>query len=158
MNDVHNILLVGASRLDFVDGALPHFRVPLLHADEIVKDNNCHGHAAKGKELLVLKCAYSPHIKKLQLHREYRKLPRRLRQEVGEGLLDGGKLVVAHPVRTNAFIATYTYNFPQDDINCENNLTQDDIVCENKRDMGMGGRIHRSLFDGQCNFLHSNPH
>ena len=36
MNDVHNILLVGASRLDFVDGALPHFRVPLLHASEIV--------------------------------------------------------------------------------------------------------------------------
>ena len=54
-----------------------------------------------------------------------------MRQEVGEGLLDGGKLVVAHPVRTNAFIATYTYNFPHDDINCENYenyFTQDDIV------------------------------
>ena len=115
----------------------------------------------KGKEPIILKCSYHPHIKRLKLQCEYRHLLRRLRQEVGEGLLDGGKLVVAHPVRTNAFIATYTYNFPHDDINCENYenyLTQDDIVCENKRDMGMGGRIHRSLFDGQCNFLHSNPH
>ena len=101
---------------------------------------------AKGKEPVILKCSYHPHIKRLKLQCEYRHLLRRLRQEVGEGLLDGDKLVVAHRVRTNAFIATYTYNFPQDDINCENYLTQDDaIVCENKRDMGMGGRIHRAV-------------
>ena len=80
----------------------------------------------KGKELLVLKCNYSPHIKNLQLQREYRKLLRRLRQEVGEGLLDCGRLVVAHAVHANAFIATYAYNFPHDD-----------IVCVKKRDTGI---------------------
>ena len=81
-------------------------------------DDDSQDHTAKGKELVVLKCAYSPHIKKLKLHCEYRKLLRRLRQEVGEGLLDSGRLVVAHPVRTNAFIATYACNFPHDNIAC----------------------------------------
>ncbi len=69
---------------------------------------------------VILKCSYHPHIKRLKLPCEYKHLLRRLRQEVGEGLLDGGELVVAHPVHTNAFIATYTYNFPNDNINCEN--------------------------------------
>ena len=57
----------------------------------------------------------------------YRKFLRRLRQEVGDyGLLDCGRLVVAHPVHANAFIATYAYNFPHDD-----------IVCVKKRDTGI---------------------
>ena len=36
MNDVHSSLLVGASRLDIVDGALPDSRVPLLRAIDVV--------------------------------------------------------------------------------------------------------------------------
>ena len=42
-------------------------------------------------------------------------------------------MVVAHPVRTNAFIATYTYNFPHDDINCENYLTRRMTSCARTR-------------------------
>ena len=36
MNDVHSSLLVGASRLDIVGGALPDSRVPLLRAIDVV--------------------------------------------------------------------------------------------------------------------------
>ena len=41
----------------------------------------------KGNDLLVLKCDYSPHIGKLRLHKEFRKLLKLLRAEIGEAFL-----------------------------------------------------------------------
>ena len=66
----------------------------------------------KGNDLLVLKCDYSPHIGKLRLHKEFRKLLKLLRAEIGEAFLAAGRLVVAHPLHTNAFLDTHAYNFP----------------------------------------------
>ena len=66
----------------------------------------------KGKELLILKCEYSPLLAKLQLHRKFCKLLRKLRAHLGDAFLDTGRLVIARPVHANAFLETHAYNFP----------------------------------------------
>ena len=84
-------------------------------------DENVKSKDKNGKELLVLKCDYSPHFAKLQLHRGFRKLLRQLRAHLGEGFLDTGRLVIAHPVYTNAFLDTHAYNFPYENkVKCGN--------------------------------------
>ena len=67
-----------------------------------------------GKDVSILKCQYSPHIRNLRVHVEYRRLLRRLRAEIGETFLPHSTLVCAHPVYVNTFIATYAFNFPWD--------------------------------------------
>ena len=59
-----------------------------------------------------MKCDYSPHVGKLRMHKEFRKLLKFLRAEIGEGFLDAGHLVITHPLHTNAFLDTHAYNFP----------------------------------------------
>ena len=61
--------------------------------------------------LLVMKCDYSPHVGKLRMHKEFRKLLKFLRAEIGEGFLDAGRLVITHPLHTNAFLDTHAYNY-----------------------------------------------
>ena len=90
-------------------------------------DENMKSKDKNGKELLVLKCDYSPHFAKLQLHRGFRKLLRQLRAHLGEGFLDTGRLVIAHPVYTNAFLDTHAYNFPYENkVKCGNRRRGED--------------------------------
>ena len=72
-----------------------------------------------GDELLVFKCDFNLRFAKLKLHREFRKL--RSRHDVtssntswGYFPISTGRLVIAHPVHTNAFLDTHAYNFPYD--------------------------------------------
>ena len=46
------------------------------------------------------------------MHKEFRKLLKCLRAEIGEDFFDAGRLVITHPVHTNAFLDTYACNFP----------------------------------------------
>ena len=72
-----------------------------------------------GDELLVFKCDFNQRFHKLMLHREFRKLLRHLRTHLGDTFLSTGRLVIAHPVHTNAFLDTHAYNFPHDkEIGC----------------------------------------
>ena len=42
--------------------------------------------------LLVMKCDYSPHVAKLRMYAEFRRLLKLLRAEVGEGFLEARRL------------------------------------------------------------------
>ena len=97
------------------DGVRRTAQIQKLHGRRKLLSSHQGGNKDKdGEQLLVFKCQFSPHLGKLKLHREVRRLLQHIRSELGRQFLDSPRLVIAHPVRANAFLDSYTYTSPRE--------------------------------------------
>ena len=65
----------------------------------------------RNDEVLVFKVQYGLHMKALQIKKECNRLYTMLRQNIDRSFLGTVRTVIAHPVGSNEFLRSHTYNF-----------------------------------------------
>ena len=63
------------------------------------------------RDVVVFKCPYGVHIRRLGIHKECKRLIHALRSHLGRDFLQDTRVVLAHPVTSNLFLNTIRYNY-----------------------------------------------
>ena len=67
--------------------------------------------ASSCPNMLVFKCPFGQHMKRLAMKKEFQKLLCVLRAHLGSTFLQDVRLLVASPVKSNLFLRTLKYNY-----------------------------------------------